>query len=56
MNYPRYELEASTGLDLFEFVSYGKKGSIVKLFQFSDTEINTPFGVAYNLAFYQSSI
>ncbi len=51
MNYLRYELETSAGLDLFEFVNYGKKGKIVTLIQFSETEINTPFGVAYNLAF-----
>ena len=51
MNYPRYALEGSSDFSLFEFVSLGKKGAIVKLIQFSRTEILTPFGTAYNLAF-----
>ena len=47
MNLERYALEADPGFTIFEFVSVGCKGEIVKVIQFQQTEIPD----LYNLAF-----
>ncbi|MFA6924707.1 MAG: hypothetical protein WC223_10710 [Bacteroidales bacterium] len=47
MNLPRYQLKGGDGLTTYEFVSEGRKGRIPKLIQFTTTNME---GV-YNLAF-----
>lgn len=47
MKLPRYQLRSSENLMTFEFNSIGPKGNIVKLIQYSETNLK---GV-YNLAF-----
>jgi len=47
MNLPRYELKAEKTLLLFEFISEGTKGSIVKIIKFDETTLKD----VYNLAF-----
>ena len=47
MKLPKYELKAEKSLMIFEFVSEGKKGRIVKLIKFSETTLKD----FYNLAF-----
>ncbi len=48
MNYPKYTISAtSSNLEVFEFISEGKKGNIIKQIQFSKTD--TPR--FYNLGF-----
>jgi hypothetical protein len=47
MLFPRYELEAEDSLEVFEFISAGDKGEIVKIVQFlqiSDNLYNLGFG------------
>jgi hypothetical protein len=47
MLFPRYELEAEESLEVFEFISAGDKGKIVKIVQFlhiSDNLYNLGFG------------
>ena len=46
MLFPRYELEADKSLELFEFISIGNKGEIVKIVQFMKVSENL-----YNLGF-----
>ncbi len=47
MNYPKYELEISSDLEIFEFVSKGLQGEIIKTVQFSPT----PNPNLFNLGF-----
>ncbi len=47
MLFPRYELEAEESLEVFEFISVGDKGEIIKIVQFlhiSDNLYNLGFG------------
>ena len=47
MIFPRYHLEAEDSLEVFEFISVGDKGEIVKIVQFlqiSDSFYNLGFG------------
>ena len=45
--FPRYELTANTKLTVFEFISSGNKGDIVKVVQYSETNLKD----FYNLGF-----
>jgi hypothetical protein len=47
MKLPKYEIEAEDSLEVFEFVSIGNKGNILKLIKFSETALKG----FYNLAF-----
>lgn len=47
MLFPRYELEADKNLKVFEFVSFGNKGEIPKIVQYSETNLHN----FYNLGF-----
>jgi hypothetical protein len=47
MNLPKYELEGTPSLLVFEFISEGTKGKIPKLIKFSETSLKG----FYNLAF-----
>lgn len=47
MNYDRYQLEADKKLLLFEFTSVGKKGSVKKVVQYTETNLKD----YYNLGF-----
>jgi hypothetical protein len=53
MNYPTYELKASSDSTIFEFVSYGIQGNIYKVIKFSVTKnadiINLGFGNKINI-------
>lgn len=49
MNYPRYDILTSTQLEIFEFVSDGKKGKIEKIIQFEKIDFRDE--IIYNLAF-----
>lgn len=49
MNYPKYDILTSTGSEVFEFISEGKKGEIEKIIQFENTFF--PDEPLYNLAF-----
>ncbi|MBF4465211.1 hypothetical protein [Flavobacterium sp. LC2016-12] len=35
MNYPKYELKTSTDSTIFEFISTGPKGNIIKIIKFT---------------------
>ncbi len=47
MKLPRYELKAEKSLQVFEFISEGKRGQIPKLIKYSETNLKD----LYNLAF-----
>jgi hypothetical protein len=47
MNYEKYDLSVSTEREVFNFISSGNKGDIEKMIQFSATNIE----LLYNLAF-----
>jgi hypothetical protein len=47
MKLPRYELKAEKSLMVFEFLSEGHKGEILKLIKFSETSIKGIFNLAF---------
>ncbi|WP_420583224.1 DUF6934 family protein [Reichenbachiella sp.] len=47
MNLPRYNLSSDTHLTTFEFISEGPKGKIVKLVQYSPTNLKNVFNLAF---------
>ncbi len=52
MNLDRYELKSGTKLQVFEFVSIGLKGRIIKLVQYQETN----YKEVYNLGFGDKNI
>ncbi len=52
MDLPKYQLSAENSLEVFEFVSVGKKGRITKLIKFSETHLKD----FYNLGFGDKNI
>ena len=47
MKLPRYELKAEESLMIYEFISEGHKGEIIKLIKFSETTLKDFFNLAF---------
>lgn len=47
MNLPRYNLSSDSQLTTFEFISEGPRGEIIKLVQYSPTNLKNVFNLAF---------
>lgn len=47
MKQPKYQLKAEKDLTIFEFVSEGPKGKVFKIIEFTETNLNDFYNVAF---------